>query len=405
MNMYSDLSYRLTKELHKDIKKNQGIFFTPPRTIINNINEISSYMNNIHTILEPSCGSCEFITYLHKNYPNTSITGIEYNEEIYDKIKIYNNDKINIIKRNFLTFETNEKYDLIIGNPPYFVIHKSTIDKEYYEYFDGRPNIFILFIIKSLKMLNNNGIFNFVLPKSFLNCLYYDKTRQYIFDNFYIINILECYDKYIDTSQETITLIVQKRDDELDTIHNNNLKFTINKYKFCIFGTQENILKLHLLYENSKSLHSLNFKVNVGNIVWNQNKAILTDDNTKTRLIYSSDIKNNQLIFKKYSNSVKKNYIDKEGNTCPTLTINRGYGVGNYNFEYCLIDGEFEYLIENHLICINYSTDIDKNELITLYRNIITSLNDERTKEFIKIYFGNSAINTTELNYILPIYL
>ena len=30
---------------------------------------------------------------------------------------------------------------------------------------------------------------------------------------------------------------------------------------------------------------------------------------------------------------------------------------------------------------------------------------DEKTKEFISIYFGNNALNTNELIHILPIYL
>jgi hypothetical protein len=39
-----------------------------------------------------------------------------------------------------------------------------------------------------------------------------------------------------------------------------------------------------------------------------------------------------------------------------------------------------------------------------MYNKVIKSLNDKRTQEFINLYFGNNAINTTELNYILPIY-
>jgi hypothetical protein len=145
--------------------------------------------------------------------------------------------------------------------------------------------------------------------------------------------------------------------------------------------------------------------------VWNENKALLTDDPQKTRLIYSSDIKNNTLSIKKYANSDKKNYINKSGTNEPLLVINRGYGVGNYNFEYSLIncssgssdgDGDIkEYLIENHLICIRCECDAEKDKYIKIYK----SFGDERTAEFIKLYFGNNAINTTELSHILPIYI
>ena len=163
------------------------------------------------------------------------------------------------------------------------------------------------------------------------------------------------------------------------------------------------------MYQNSYSLADIGFKVNVGTIVWNQCKDILTDDKSKTRLIYSSDIKYNKLIYKKYSNNQKKNHILKEGIKEPLLIINRGYGVGNYNFEYCLITNDLyenceEYLIENHLICIRHISESNKELLIKKYEKIIDSLNDNRTQQFIKLYFGNNAINTTELNYILPIY-
>jgi hypothetical protein len=86
------------------------------------------------------------------------------------------------------------------------------------------------------------------------------------------------------------------------------------------------------------------------------------------------------------------------------IVINRGYGVGEYKFNYCLIDETNEYLIENHLICIECNTELTHDELIILYKKILLSLNDKRTIEFITIYFGNNAINTTELNNILPIY-
>ena len=39
-----------------------------------------------------------------------------------------------------------------------------------------------------------------------------------------------------------------------------------------------------------------------------------------------------------------------------------------------------------------------------LYEKIIMSFEKKQTKEFIKLYFGNNAINTTELCEILPIY-
>jgi hypothetical protein len=257
-----------------------------------------------------------------------------------------------------------------------------------------------------LFLLNDNGIISFILPKNFINCLYYDKLRKYINDNYKIINIIDCNDnndKYLETHQDTIIFIIQNIKENKD--NKINSKYVININKYTIFNTEYNINILNKLYNNSINLNELGFKVNVGNIIWNQCKKILTNDNTKTRLIYSSDISSdNTLIKNNYKNIEKKNYIDKEGNSDVILVINRGYGVGIYKFNYCLINVDYNYLIENHLICIKYTKTTSKENLINLYNKIILSLSNEKTKEFINIYFGNNAINATELNYILPIY-
>ena len=395
---YSSISKELTNKLSKNIKKNNGIYFTPPSCVNDNLTLLQPYIKKIINVLEPSCGSCEYITALHKLFPHLVITGIEYNDTIYQSILQLNNDKINIQNIDYLNYNTDDKYDLIIGNPPYFVMKKEDVDKSYHTFFEGRPNIFILFIIKSIQLLKDDGILSFILPKNFLNCLYYDKTRKYIGNHFQILNIIDCNDKYIETQQDTILLIIQK------TNNRNNTAFILENNNYTIFANQYNNTKIKGLYNNSRSLLDLGFKVSVGNVVWNQCKDLLTDDITKTRLIYSSDIENNILIKKKYNNADKKNFINKPGIKRPMIVINRGYGVGEYNFNYCLIDETKAYLIENHLICIECKTDLPYDKLITLYKQIIVSLNDKRTLEFITIYFGNNAINTTELNNILPIY-
>jgi adenine-specific DNA-methyltransferase len=174
---FSELSYNLTKHFSKDIKKNGGIYFTPPDTVISSLDIIQAYSKYKQewcgNILEPSCGSCEYVIELTKRFPRASINAIEYNKIIYDSIVNMKTDMLNIINADFLKYNANDniKFGLIIGNPPYYVMKKGDVDKKYYEYFEGRPNIFIIFIIKSLELLNVGGILSFVLPLNFLNCL------------------------------------------------------------------------------------------------------------------------------------------------------------------------------------------------------------------------------------------
>ena len=398
---YSILSKKITKSIDKNIKKKEGIYFTPPKTIDNITQLFNQYYNNdIKTVLEPSCGSCEFVTKFDELY-NLDFTCIENNLTIYNNIKHIQKNNISIINTDFITYDNNTKYDLIIGNPPYFVVDKNTISKEYYNYFEGRPNIFIIFIIKSLKLLNKNGYLIFVLPKSFNNSLYYNKTRQYINNNYTIINISNCFDdNYLETKQETIIVFIKNK----KPTENCEYSFKINNN--VIFGSKEDIENIKFLYNNSTTLKNLGFNITVGKIVWNQVKNLLTDDNNNTRLIYSSDIENGNLVIKKYKNTEKKNYINKKGYKDIILVINRGYGVGKYNFNYAIINDKKEYLIENHLLVVKYnkSQEITDDELIKKYEKIINSFQDIKTSKFIDIYFGNNAINSNELLNILPIY-
>jgi len=389
--MFSDISIKITKELSKEVKKNEGIFFTPPKTIEFIINIIKPLLiNRFINILENSCGSGEFIINLIKHFSNINITGIEKNKYIYDKIHHLSNDFIKIINEDFIEYDNADKYDLIIGNPPYSVIDKKDIHKNFHNYFEGRPNAFIIFLIKSLKLLKEDGILAYVLPKNFINCLYYNKSRKFIIDNYSIIHLSFANDKYLETTQETIILIIQNKKGDNDD-------YFIEKDELIIFNTIDNIKIIKGIYENSTNLYNLNFNAKIGSVVWNENKHLLTDDNSKTKLIYNIDID------KSFKNNSKKNYINKEGFNEPLLVINRGFGKSSYKFEYSLIDIKEKFLIENHLIMIKYNEEIPKKELLEKYEKIIKSFDNPKTKKFIKIFFGNNAINIKELLYLLPI--
>lgn len=459
---YSTASLELTRSISMSDKKAQGIFFTPPSVVKTTINLLRQILASEHPkhldydsrsysfeILEPSCGSGEFIDCLSKlpvpliDNRTVSVRGIENNPTICERVKkeYAKVGNVRIEQADFLTKSFTSKggssllYDLIIGNPPYFVMKKSDVPSTYYPFFEGRPNIFIIFILKCIHLLKNRGLLAFVLPKNFLNCLYYDKTRKFIVNTCKIINIVDCdaldtrieregggvgasaAAAYLDTKQPTILLIIQKT--SLTHLSDTVPRTVISPpgTSYTIFSTSA--LRISELYKGSTSLAKMGFKVTVGNVVWNQQKSNLVNiasdrqnvtSESVARLIYSSDIVNNQLTMKVYKNAAKRNYIRSRGLTGPMLLINRGYGVGNYKFAYCLLNEprDFHYLIENHLMCIaptqQHRQSLTDEQLIAEYKKIIASLEDQRTSEFIGMYFNNSAINTTELNHVLPIY-
>jgi adenine-specific DNA-methyltransferase len=300
-----------------------------------------------------------------------------------------------------MKYNPEELYDLIIGNPPYFVCKKTDIPSKYQEFCTGRPNIFGLFIIHSLTMLNHGGILAFIIPKSFLNSSYYAIIRNYIKKTCKIIDIIDFKENndFIDTDQSTFGLIIQKNltDSECE-----ECKFSIKINDNFIFASD--CLQLKKLFEGSTTLEKMGLRVRTGNIVWNEHKEELTNDEDDTLLIYNTNIsKDNTLEIKKFKNEEKGQYIKKDGRIDPTLVVNRGNGNSAYKLNYTIIKTG-PYLIENHLNEIYSTNKLKKDELLKVYNKITDSFKNPKTQQFIDLFLGNNGLSKTELESIFPIY-
>jgi len=106
--------YKLIEEnmmVQEPSKNKYGQYFTPDIVADFMIN--LAKINENSKILEPSCGEGIFLELLSKKgYNNISAFELD-NKLIPEKFK-------NIIKNeSFVSAKTDEKFDLIIGNPPY----------------------------------------------------------------------------------------------------------------------------------------------------------------------------------------------------------------------------------------------------------------------------------------------
>ena len=259
-----------------------GIFITPQiiiRKLFESITKCASDNGiNIQTILEPSCGTCELVNYCDRIFNGVHIDAIEFNSKIFDRIKgLSFKNKVSLHHQDFIDFNSSIKYDLIVGNPPYFVLEKGyKIPKKMEPYICGRPNMFGLFIIQAISMIAPNGILAFIIPKSFLNSVYYSKIRNYIKETCKIIEIIdfEKDNKFIDTQQSTFGIILKKESNNkiLSIECNYSIKFNDN-----FMFTNDSVF-LRSLLEGTTTLTKLGLNVRTGNIVWNQHKSELTDD-------------------------------------------------------------------------------------------------------------------------------
>lgn len=195
--------------------KQTGSFYTP----MNLIEYMVDYVRDRivpQVILEPSAGDGRFAKVL-KSF-NCPITLVEYET---DKIEYLENQYSNfctIRNADYLDFALNQeqKYDLIIGNPPY--ISKKVLPQDQRESslklldyhnlsHDLFQNIWVSFILGALKNLSPNGAIFFVLPFEFLQVQYAEKLRKFLEDKFNTIEITTFEDSVFAEIEQDICLV------------------------------------------------------------------------------------------------------------------------------------------------------------------------------------------------------
>jgi len=379
---FREHSIHLTDTLSKEDKQQQGIFFTPKEARDAVFAILAKHKVRPHSILEPSFGSGEFLEDAYERYPDATITGVELNPTLFQSVQ-----RPNLHNIDFMTYTGT--HDLILGNPPYFVIPKSA---ETVKCQTGRPNIFVQFLYKALTQhLTKSGILAFVLPTSFFNCAYYEPMRRYLAEHTSVLAATPLPGKYIDTQQDTFVLVVR----------NGKRK---SKYLLELHGRMyltPHGLELTKLLAKSRTLADLGFEVRTGDVVWNQVKDKLKD--TGTLLIYSSNLQNGVVDLTRPLKPPKTQYVDGFGRpplSGRTILINRGYGNTTYTLSGAIADYP-EYYAENHINVIKPLTPDAEAKIDAVY----ASLQDPRTAMFIQMFVGNGALSKTELETCLPIWI
>lgn len=140
-------------------------------------------------VLEPSCGKGVFLDNLIKH-------GF-YNISAYEIDKSLGG-KHNFIKYiSFLSVPTSEKYDVVIGNPPY--IRWKNIEPELKEeletntlwnrYFNSLCDYLFIFILKSIEHLEDSGELIFICTEYWMNTTHSATLRNYMCQNGYFTEI------------------------------------------------------------------------------------------------------------------------------------------------------------------------------------------------------------------------
>ena len=239
--------------LKNQIKKENasiGQFFTPNyvaqfmvKNLLNKWNETNHNLTDLKKIqdldvLEPSVGEGIFLKCLLRNNLE-KITAYELDENLKESLlNLYPN--VSFVFDNFLSSDVDEKFDLIIGNPPYLGQNYNaklfqTYVKDYKicdRYFVGNMDLFYYFIHLGIHKLKPGGFLSFITTNYWITKS--KKTgikflKPHIIDECFLLQYIDLSNLRIfkdATGQHNSIFVLQKKT-EYEKIHNVNRNIDI----------------------------------------------------------------------------------------------------------------------------------------------------------------------------------
>lgn len=381
-----------------DIKKRKklGQYFTPKSIRELLLSKLPKKDNA--DILDPACGSGEFLLSCKKYFKNPILYGFDIDKKLINiASKLVKNASIKNF--DFLNIDINKKkYDYIIGNPPYFELKlNEEIKKKYFDIIKGRVNIFSLFIKTGLDLLKDGGYLAYVVPPSMNNGAYFSKLREYIIKNSSLeyLHIIDGADNFHLANQKVMLIILKKTNSKKSS------KYIFKKNGITIFTEDKNFLNKS--YKNTVSLKDIGYTVKTGSIIWNEHKEKLTNDkNNSTLLIWASNINNGKIIIgytkgkPQYIKNISNDLIIKSR----VVVVNRITGSSkDINIKAAIVN-EKEFVCENHVNVIYMSKNANQNYSL---EDIFKALQDKTNIKVMRLISGNTQISKTELERLLPI--
>lgn len=210
-------------------QKLRGGFYSP-KTISDFILRWAFNGNKSCDILEPSAGDGVFIESLvDGHYEYNSVTAIEIEKEEATKVKKIPAKNLSVLVQDFHRYcnNTNAKYDIIVGNPPYirYQYFKKEQQLEAEKIFDRNNikysklmNSWCAFVVGCTNLLKENGKLGFVLPAELLQVSHAKLIREFLIKNYEKISIVSFKKLVFDAIQQDVVLLLCQKGNSLPHI-------------------------------------------------------------------------------------------------------------------------------------------------------------------------------------------
>lgn len=338
-------------DMSKNERKKYGQFFTSKETarFMAELFVIPDDMAKVR-ILDAGAGSgilsCAFLERLEQfdSVQTIELTCYENDDNILGLLKenlraFQANSKkdirIEIVTENYITSQyldfnhmigadpNPQKYDFVIGNPPYMKISKDAPEATAMpEVCYGAPNLYFIFAAMGLFNLDSNGEMVYIIPRSWTSGAYFRRFRQFFLTEGKLEHIHlfvsrnKVFDKE-DVLQETIIIKVKRTGQTPDEItitssqsnsdFDNLTSLTVpydlvvsgNDYYVYLVTDEKEVSVLERLHRFDKTLPDIGLKMKTGLTVDFRNREILRDDAEEGAipLFYSQHIKQGEVQF------------------------------------------------------------------------------------------------------------
>lgn len=246
---------RISEEA-KQVRHSLGAFYTPIE--LSNVLVKWGLRSRSDVVLEPSFGGCGFIQAslerlkaLGSRKSKYQVYGCDIDADAFNHLSATIGPVSVGFNKRFLfqdfTATSSQSFscdgfDVVLGNPPYIGYSRFTDDQKYIaqiltEHWFGRvfrkPNLWLLFILQSLTLLNEKGRLAFVIPSSALTVDYAQSLLELISKHFkrtYMLCIRERLFIEQGTSEKCLILLAEEwngseiSDGTLDVDHCDSLK-------------------------------------------------------------------------------------------------------------------------------------------------------------------------------------
>jgi len=400
----TDATIKYIKETDINYRKSLGQYFTPKSVREALLSRLPNTIRN-PKVLDPACGTGEFLITAKKYFKNPKLYGWDIDKKLINIAKELV-QKANLKDTDAILSQDYNKYDFVVGNPPYYEFSPSeTIKKRFRHIMNGRVNIFSLFICQGINWLKEGGYLAYVVPPSMNNGAYFLDLRKFIVDNSNIeyLHILKDPKIFHRALQSTMLLVLKKG--------KNKGNYLFKKNGILIFS--EGAKYLERAFKNKVTLHDLNFEVKTGRLVWNQNKNLLTNNPKEgIPLIWAHNIGENELKFPILRKDKPQYVKTKNYDVGPTIVVNRITGsINSIKLKATTIPPGMKFIAENHVNVI-YPISVKRQIKLNLapskrinlpLKNIVKQLLSKENLEAMRNITGNTQISKTELEKLFPV--